>query len=130
MLEDLSLVKMASQLARHAGLRHRVISENVANADTPDFRARDVKKFTYNVNEEFMPRATRAAHGTGPAPGRPSGGDMVKLDLSQVSGPNGNSVSLESEMIKAVEARGRHALALAVYEKTHQFLRLGLGRRG
>lgn len=129
MLEDLSLVKMASRLARHAGLRHRVISENVANADTPNFRAREVKEFREFVNESFMPRATRAGHGTGVAPGRPSGGDMVQIDLTEVAGPNGNSVSLESEMIKAVETRGRHALALAVYQKAHEFMRLGIGRR-
>ena len=128
MLEDLSLVQMASRLARHSGLRHRVIAENVSNADTPSYRAREVKQFAEIVNEPFTPRATRAGHAIGPTTNRPSGHEEVVIDRSMQAGPNGNSVSLEAEMIKAVETRGRHALALAVYEKAHQFMRMGLGR--
>ena len=32
MLEELSIVRLASALARHSTARHRVIAENVANA--------------------------------------------------------------------------------------------------
>jgi len=128
MFEDLSLVQMSFRVARPAGLCHRALAEAVAIGDTPGYLARDVKQFTEIVNEPFTPRATRVGHGTGPAPSRPSGHDRIQIDLAQQAGPNGNSVSLEAEMIKGVEARGRHALALAVYDKVHQFMRMGLGR--
>ena len=47
--------------ARHATARHRVIAENVANADTPGYRARDLKDFSAIVKESFNARATPAA---------------------------------------------------------------------
>lgn len=128
MLEELTLVKMASAMARHASARHRVVAENVANADTPGFRARDVRSFDQYVKEAFTPRASRPGH----AGARDDLGGVTHpatvVDAHVQAGPNGNSVSLEHEMIKSTEVQGQHALALAVYRKAHDLLRLGLGR--
>jgi flagellar basal-body rod protein FlgB len=43
--------------------------------------------------------------------------------------PNGNSVSLEGEMVKSVEARQAHDMALAIYRATSDVVRASLGRR-
>jgi flagellar basal-body rod protein FlgB len=43
--------------------------------------------------------------------------------------PNGNSVSLETEMVKAADTQREHDLALAVYGKSLDILRASLGRR-
>lgn len=125
MLEELPIVRLASALARHSTARHRVIAENVANADTPAFRARDVRPFADYVNEGFT-SAIRQAGGSAFADTaiRP----QVIEDRNALMSPNGNSVSLEGEMVKAVEAQGRHALAQTVYRKVHELMRLGLGR--
>lgn len=124
MLENLTLLDLASEMARHATARHRVIAENVANADTPGYRARDVKDFQASVKESFTARATRPGH--------------LALDVSNTASrtfelalqpsPNGNSVNIEDQAVRAVEAQGQHALALAVYTKAVDILRLGLGR--
>lgn len=128
MLEELSVFKMAAGMARHASARHHVVAENVANADTPEFRARDVKPFSEYVNEPFMARATRAGH-VGFQPLARAGNNPEILQNSETStSGNGNTVSLESEMIKAAEAKGQHAMAMSIYRKAHDFLRLGLGR--
>jgi flagellar basal-body rod protein FlgB len=42
--------------------------------------------------------------------------------------PNGNSVSLEAEMVKSVEARQNHEMALAIYRATSDVIRASLGR--
>ena len=115
-------------MARHATARHRVIAENVANADTPEFRARDVKAFSEYVNEPFMARATRPEHLGFERLERAARRPEIIFDSDTSTSPNGNSVSLESEMIKAAEAQGQHAMASAIYRKAHEFLRLGLGR--
>jgi len=128
MFKELSLIRMASAMARHAGARHNVVAQNIANADTPGYRARDVKGFAEYVNEPFTARATRPGHaGTAPlarAAFRPD----TFVDRGVDAGPNGNSVSLEHEMVKAVEAQGQHALATTIYRKVHDLMRLGLGR--
>ncbi|GMG83628.1 FlgB family protein [Paralimibaculum aggregatum] len=131
MLEKISVLAKASDMARHASARHRVIAENVANADTPGYRARDLRPFSElvnagGVNEAFTPRATRPEHLLGQAPGRPAAFEpVVRADRAA---PNGNSVSLETESIMAVETQGDHSLALGVYSKAVDILRIGLGR--
>lgn len=124
MVENLSLFDLASALARHATWRHRVIAENVANADTPGYRARDVEDFRAIVKEAFTATATRAAHhhAAGPA-AKPR-----TFELSLPAEPNGNTVSVEDQALRAAEAQGQHALALAVYAKVVDIYRLGLGR--
>lgn len=124
MFETLTVVRMASAMARHAAVRHSVIAENVANADTPGYRARDLHPFTDMVNEAFTPRMTRPGHvGEGPVV------DRAEITGATVAaGPNGNSVSLEEESLRAVETVGAHGLAMAIYAKAADVIRIGLGR--
>jgi flagellar basal-body rod protein FlgB len=124
MFENLTLLDLASDMARHATARHRVIAENVANADTPGYRARDVENFQAIVKESFTARATRPEHaGFGDGAGA-----LQTFELALPPSPNGNSVNIEDQAIRAVQAQGQHAMALAVYSKAIDILRLGLGR--
>jgi len=123
-MENLTIAKLASAMARHAAARHRVLAENVANADTPGFRSRDVEPFSTLVNDRFRPRLTRPGH-LGP---REAVLGVARLVEDPGGAPNGNSVNLEREATRAVETQGAHGLALAVYAKTADILRLGLGR--
>ena len=45
MFEKLELTRMAQALAAHAGARMAVIAQNVANADTPGYKAKDLPDF-------------------------------------------------------------------------------------
>lgn len=127
MFEELTLVRMASSMARHAGARHRVVAENIANADTPGYRARDVRGFSEYVNEAFTARATRAGHTGGASFGRAEQ-PRIFVDESVQETGSGNAVALEAEMVKSVAAQGQHRLAITIYRKTHDLMRLGLGR--
>lgn len=124
MYEQLSFFRTASAMARHASARHQVIARNIANADTPGFRAQDVKPFADIVKESFT--ATRPGFGADML--RAASRPRTVIDRGVDPGPNGNSVSLEREMIRATEAQDQHALAAAIYRKGHDLLRLGLGR--
>ena len=69
-------------------------------------------------------RATRAGH---------LGASQAVPEARTLRGPgspNGNTVSLEAEMVKAVEVRQDHEMALAIYRNTSDILRTSLGRRG
>ena len=44
--------------------------------------------------------------------------------------PNGNTVSLEQEMVKAASAKQDHDMALAIYRNTSAIIRASLGRQG
>ncbi len=126
MFEKLEITRMAQALAAQSGARMAVIAENVANADTPGYKARDLPAFAevYEAGGQEM-RATRPGHLT--APSR-SVAPMPEVARGHDS-PNGNSVSLEAEMVKSVEARQSHDMALAIYRATSDVIRASLGRQ-
>ena len=128
MFEKLQIFRMAHAMAQHAGARQSVLARNMANADTPGYKARDVAPFaeSYNGQRDLALRRTRPGHLGGAAGGYTvemrRGGD-VQID------PNGNSVSLETEMLKAVDTKRQHDRALAIYKSSLTVLRAAIGRR-
>jgi flagellar basal-body rod protein FlgB len=126
MFEKLELTRMAQALAAHAGSRMGVVAENVANADTPGYKSKDVADFaeTYEAKGEGM-RSTRPEHFHAPS-GRPA--SPVAFETGGSEAPNGNTVSLEKEMVKSVEVRQSHEMALAIYRTTSDVIRASLGR--
>ncbi len=128
MFEKLQIFQTADAMARHAATRQAVISQNVANADTPGYRARDMADFAsvWNPNKSGAMRATRASHLNGAMPQQMPGARPV---ATTDTAPNGNTVSLEEEMVKAARTKGQHSRALAVYRSGLSVLRASLGRR-
>lgn len=128
MFQKLEIVRMAEAMASHAGARQGVVARNIANADTPGYKAQDLPDFaqTYRAGNEGAMRATRAGHLTELPASMPP---VARVGVGS-SSPNGNSVSLEGEMVKAVEVRQQHDLALAIYRNATDILRASLGRGG
>ncbi len=127
MIDKPDILTMASSLAGYAAARQSVIAGNIANADTPGYRARDLPAFDriYDDAATQPMRATRAAH-------LDAGSRSAELRPVAVSGhaePNGNSVSLETQMVASAEAQRDHDLAVAVMRSTLAILRGSLGRR-
>jgi flagellar basal-body rod protein FlgB len=125
MFEKLELTRMAQSLAAFSGSRMAVIAENVANADTPGYKAKDMPAFADVFSEAGSDmRTTRSGHFTAASPSALPMPDQVRGHEA----PNGNSVSLEAEMVKSVEARQSHDMALAIYRATSDVIRASLGR--
>ena len=125
MLEKLEITRMAQALASHAGQRMGVIAQNVAHADNPGYKARDLPDFAKVYADEHGQglRVTRAGHlGVG------ASATVQPIILRGADAPNGNSVSLETEMVKAAEVRQEHDMALSIYRSTSDILKLALGR--
>lgn len=124
MFENLDVIKMANAMSERAGARMAVIAKNIANADTPGFRAMDLPSFaeTYRESGDGL-RATR--------PGHLNHGDSAEARVraaKTTAAPNGNSVSLEQEMVKTADVRKDHEMALAIYRNATEILRASLGR--
>ena len=127
MLETLNLTRMAAALADHAASRMDQVARNVAQADTPGYKAMDLPDFAqvYDAGPQGGMRATRAGHittarSTAQAIAQPAAGEAQ---------PNGNTVSLEREMVKSASVRQEHDMALAVYSHARDILRASLGRK-
>ena len=115
MFNDLGILKAAAGLARHAAYRQAVIAENIANADTPGFKARDLAPFS----EVFELLGSS----------EPINLENQKIKISGTEKPNGNTVSIEDQMQRSAASARDHATALALYGKTLSILRATLGRR-
>ena len=127
MFEKLEIMQMAQAMASNASLRQTAVTQNIANADTPGYVARDVASFseTYESDDSTGLRATRAGHiGTNSTY---SAEITARSDQSAMS-PNGNAVSLEEEMVESVNAKRQHDLALTIYKTSMGILRTSLGR--
>lgn len=127
MFKNLEVFQTSYAMARHAGARQAVTAANMANADTPGYRARSIASFrdSYKADSETNMRATRSGHlgsNTAPIPPR------VQTSDAEAS-PNGNSVSLEQEMINSVEIQREHSRALAIYKHSLDVLRISIGKR-
>lgn len=126
---NLTLLRLASSLAAHSSARQTVVTENIAHSDTPGYRARDLPAFSESLETPgFASQATRRGHMDFGADAR--GFEPREIAAFGAETPNGNSVSLEDQMIRAAEIRQSHDLALGVYRKTMDILRTSLGRRG
>lgn len=128
MFGKLEIFRMAQGLATHAAARQALIAQNVANADTPGYRARDLASFeeAYQTRGDGL-RATRAGHGfAADAAWQPPA--ARDADRPGAAAPNGNNVSLEIEMMQAAQVKGDHDRALAIYQKSLDILRASLGR--
>ena len=127
MLETLNITRMAAALADHAASRMDQVARNVAQADTPGYKAMDLPDFAqvYGAGPQGTMRATRAGHITS----APSATQAIAQPAAGEAQPNGNTVSLEREMVKSASVRQEHDMALAVYSHARDILRASLGRK-
>jgi flagellar basal-body rod protein FlgB len=128
LFENLDIFRMSHAMATHAGARQALVAQNMANADTPGYAARDLSPFQQLYRHDgspLLPHATRASHLFGQ--GNPVAFEP-HLDTGAQSDPNGNSISIETEMLRAVDVKRQHDRAIAIYRSSLTVLRTALGR--
>lgn len=110
--------------------RQKLLSENVANADTPDYRPSDLKELRFSeVLHRSMP-ATRIAKthpGHQEPPSMTRGGEVYEVRSLETK-RNGNAVGLEQEMVKLADTQMQHGMVTNLYRKHVDMLRTALGR--
>ncbi|MCC5973107.1 MAG: FlgB family protein [Rubellimicrobium sp.] len=127
MYQSLDLFRVATAMAQHAGARTAVVARNVANADTPGYRATALAPFAevYRGETAGQLRMSRSGH----LSGRPDGTAARPIEAAAERSPNGNNVSIEEQMFRAIEAQREHSRALAIYRHGLSVIRSSLGAR-
>lgn len=129
-LPDVPLFAMLRERMSWLHQRQDVLSQNVANADTPGYVARDLKALDFED----------ALNGAAPA-GRlittntrhfamslSRGGAFEDEETpDQASNPNGNAVSLEREMVKVSDTQAQFAAAANLYAKAMTLMKTAIG---
>lgn len=112
MFEKLEVNRMAQSLAAHAGARLGIVAKNIAHADTPGYRDKDLRPFA----EVYATADPRRA--------------MRPVEQRSAMDPNGNSVGLDAQMARMAEIRQSHDMALTIQRSTSAVIRAALGRGG
>jgi flagellar basal-body rod protein FlgB len=109
--------------------RQRLLSENVANADTPNFRPRELTppKFDSRSPTPVALMRTSMSHLAG------FGSADPRFNTEHQGGyetrPAGNAVSLEDEMLKVAANQMDYQAASTLYAKSLGLVKTALGKR-
>ena len=125
---DLSQIPLFAMLRGRLGYladRQRLVAENVANSDTPGYRPKDLKAFSFDVKLQAS---------AGPAATQPGHMELHRsragMHFAETTGRdsettlNGNAVVLEEQMLKLSDARVNYDAAIGFYQKSLGLLRL------
>jgi flagellar basal-body rod protein FlgB len=134
-INDLSVLSALRTKMQWHQERQRLLSENVANSDTPNFRPRDLVEPKFDKT------------------GSTTGGSMGTLQMTQTSAshmaaagatnefeddrgrggfetrPAGNAVNLEDEMLKVSANQMDFAAASSLYSRSLGLLKTAIGKR-
>ncbi len=125
---DLSKIPLLTGLAARLDFlaaRTTVIAQNIANADTPNYAAQDVKapNFKAMAAAASEMRVTDPRHMAARSAMGAQGYDVQQAPDGEAS-LNGNQVSIETQAMKLSETRQEYALAASIYRKGLSMLRL------
>jgi flagellar basal-body rod protein FlgB len=133
-LPDIPLLSMLRQRMAWLNQRQDVLSQNVANADTPGFAARDLKpvdfteelrRTTSGAPAANVMKVTDPRHIAIGASGQQGFDDFETHEVE--SNPDGNTVSLEMEMIKVSDTQAQFQAAANLYAKAMTMMKTAIG---
>jgi flagellar basal-body rod protein FlgB len=115
------------------GERQQVLAQNVANADTPGYVPEDLKPQSFRdlvgggASRPGL-AATDTRHFAVGARGASAHAAVEQKGSERT--PSGNSVTLETEMMKVGETATQHHLMASLYKRHIAMIRAALGRGG
>lgn len=129
----MTLFRMARQKMSWLGQRQAVLAQNIANANTPGYRSKELETLDFGSElKRLAPvkmAATAGTHLNGTAAPPDHRVEKVRLrDVYEVN-PDGNSVVMEEQLMKLSDNQMQYQLATNVYQKHISMFRLALGNQ-
>ncbi|MBB2963902.1 flagellar basal body rod protein FlgB [Methylobacterium sp. R2-1] len=115
------LFDLASQHARYLATRQATIAGNVSNANTPDYKARDVLPFAQVLARTGLEMSSTASSHLEAQGARIPVREAKASETWEVL-QSSSAVSLEQEMLKAGDVSRQHNLDTAVVKSFHRML--------
>lgn len=115
-LDTINLFQLASHRLQWLSDRQKAVSENIANADTAGYRAREVESFDSYLS------------------GVETAGGLRSVEVREVEDTwseaiSGNNVVMEEQILYAAETAGQYKLASNLYRKAHEMVMAVAGTR-
>ncbi len=120
-MQGIHLFDLASRQAEWLSVRQAAVSGNVANANTPGFKARDVEPFRdVLVQSQLTMAATNPKHLEIDASGIAA--TALRKDAVTEQNHSKNTVNLEMEMVKSGEINREFALNTSIVKAFHRMM--------
>lgn len=128
-ITDISLFSMLRTRMQWNQERQRVLAENVANADTANYRPRDLAPLQLERSQQVAAlqlartepgHIALSADSSSQFGARPGGYDVR---------PSGNAVNLEDEMIKVAANQMDFQQVTALYTRSLNLIKTAIGKR-
>lgn len=123
---------------RHLSDRQKVIAGNLANSDTPGFRALDVKapdfgalvdKTVQQVSQPMVAPTAKMVELGGSFGASAIGSSNVITDKSAAEvRPDGNNVNLEEQMLKMSQVQSDYVALIGLYRKHLSLFKTAVGK--
>jgi flagellar basal-body rod protein FlgB len=131
-LTDGGIITLMKDRLSYLGQRQSVLAQNVANANTPGYKAKELSPFK-TFSEELQSasstmRVTDEKHIT-PA-GMAGVNAMTKKMRSFEILPTGNSVDLEQQMIEVTATNVEYQADTSILHKFMSMMKLAIGKTG
>ena len=136
-LNNMPLLAALTKKMNWLTARQKVVTENVANADTPGFKASDLRpldfrkelaEVTHSTSPKLAPTTTEPRHLVGTEAAARLDPQIEKVTTDRDI--NGNTVSLEDEMIKVSDTTSDYQLMTNLYKKQVGLIKTAIGRSG
>lgn len=131
-MQNIGLMKALTAKMDYLDQRQNVLAQNVANADTPDYKARDLTEVDFSTvlqgvtrGNNLAPATTNAMHL--PAPGQIAEAKNRATKPDYEVAPSDNGVVLEEQMVKSSRNIMDYNLMTSLYRKNVSMLRTALG---
>jgi len=135
-----SILSSIAREMKHLSERQRVIAQNIANSETPGYKAQEVRApdFSALLAQQNAgggsPRVSRPrveiTAGMAALGARPTGGSlMLDHDVTETK-PDGNNVTLEDQLLKMGQVQADFTAMTNLYRKQQSLLKTALGRGG
>lgn len=122
---------------RNLGERQRVIADNVANADTPGYKAKTVEEPDFagmldvqSGGRVMRPSVTITSAMASLGAHQSTTGRVIEDRHVSETKPDGNNVTLEDQLLQLGDVQASYATLTNIYAKQMKLMRIALGRGG
>ena len=133
-----NLLQGIEQAMQHLSSRQKVVAQNIANSETPGFKAREVEAPDFagllaiqqGGPRVAKPRVTISSGmaAMGARPTRGASGVVLDPDTMETK-PDGNNVTLEEQLLKMGEIQADFTALTNLYRKQLSMLKTAAGTR-
>lgn len=130
-----ALFQVAKAKMAYLGQRQATLAVNIANVDTPGFKARDVKAPDFkammkqarssSVSTDSTMSRTHKMH-LSPASQRGAYTMIDRVDISE-NNPNRNGVNIDNELQKVAFTQAEYGKVVSIYRKNISLVRTAIG---